>query len=503
MSIIRHDNWENAVTNMNSARQVSATQEKDWLLLIDGEWRSSESGQWIDVFNPATEQVIRRVAKASATDIYAALDAAERGFQLWRDVPAPERSKVLRTAASLIRERADQLASDLTAEQGKPLAQARLEIITCADIYEWSADEAIRTYGRIIPARQAGVMQMVLHDPIGPVAAFTPWNFPGSQAARKIAAAVATGCSMIIKPPEEAPSAAIGLVGALMDAGLPKGVVNILFGVPAEISSRLIDSPIIRKISFTGSVPVGKHLAGLAAQQMKPATMELGGHSPVLVFDDVNPQETATKLAANKFRNAGQICISPTRVMVQDAIYEPFLGAFVEAANKIRLGDGTDPATDMGPLANDRRLRAVSNLIEDAVTRGARLETGGRRRGNIGYFYEPTVLSDVPADARILHEEPFGPVVLMSRFSDVDSAIKTANDTPFGLASYAFTGNPVISDKLIRRLESGVVSINSGIVGLTETPFGGIKQSGYGREGGSEGLSAYYITKFVAHASAS
>lgn len=472
----------------------------DALLLVGGHWRPSKSGGWLDVINPATEQAISRVAKASVHDLDEALAAAWDGFLIWRDVAPRDRASVLRKAAALIRERADTLALSLTLEQGKPLAQAKLEILSCADIYEWNAEEAVRAYGRLIPARQDGVVNMVVQEPIGPVAAFTPWNFPASQAARKIGSALAAGCSMILKPPEEAPSAAIGIVEALVDAGLPAGVMNLVFGIPSEISSHLIASPVIRKVSFTGSVPVGKHLAALAAQGMKPTTMELGGHSPVLVFDDVNPAETAQSLAANKFRNAGQICISPTRLLLQEGIYTPFLESFVRAAALIRLGDGTLEGTEMGPLANGRRLQAVSSLIDDAVSRGAKIATGGRRRGNVGYFYEPTVLTDIPPDARILHEEPFGPVVLVSRFSDVDAAIDTANSTPFGLASYAFTHNPAIVNKLMRRLESGLVSINGGTLGLIETPFGGVKESGYGREGGLEALAPYLVTKFVAHA---
>ncbi|WP_173511531.1 NAD-dependent succinate-semialdehyde dehydrogenase [Sinorhizobium psoraleae] len=472
----------------------------DALLLIDGEWRASAREEWLDILNPATEQTIGRVAKAGIEDLDAALKAAQYGFLTWRDVPARERAHILRNAAGLIRQRVEDLALVLTLEQGKPLAQAKAEILSCADIYEWSAEEATRAYGRLIPARQTGVVNMVVLEPVGPVAAFTPWNFPASQAARKIASALAAGCSMILKPPEDAPSAAIGIVKALTDAGLPSGVMNVVFGVPAEISSHLIASPVIRKVSFTGSVPVGKHLAGLAAEVMKPTTMELGGHSPVLVFDDVDPAASAKALAANKFRNAGQICISPTRFMLQDDIYEPFLDTFVDAARAVRLGDGNAETTDMGPLANARRLEAVSALIDDAVGRGAKVATGGRRHGNVGYFYEPTVLTDIPPEARILHEEPFGPVVLVSRFSDTDAAIEAANATPYGLAAYAYTRNAATVEKLTRRLEAGVVSINSGTLGLIETPFGGMKESGYGREGGSETLAPYLVTKFVAHA---
>jgi succinate-semialdehyde dehydrogenase/glutarate-semialdehyde dehydrogenase len=469
-------------------------------LLIDGEWRAGSSQEWRDVINPATEQVIASLAVATDADLDDALAAAAKGFASWRDVAPYERSKILRKAAEIVRERAPAIAAQLSAEQGKPVTQALPEMMTCADILEWNAEESLRTYGRLIPSRQSGSVQKVVQEPIGPVAAFSPWNFPGSQAARKIGAALAAGCSLILKPPEEAPRATAGIAQALMDAGLPAGVLNLVFGTPAHISERLIESPVIRKVSFTGSVPVGKHLAALAARQMKPATMELGGHSPVLVFDDVDPAAIATTLAANKFRNAGQICISPTRLLVQEGIYEPFVESFARAARRIKVGDGADSTTEMGPLANRRRLEAISALIDDALTKGATAVTGGRRVGNQGFFYEPTVLADVPDDARILHEEPFGPVVLMSRFHTLEEGVSKANATRFGLASYAFTKDAGIASHLERHLDSGMVSINGGVLGLTETPFGGIKESGYGREGGSEGLSAYLVPKFIAHA---
>jgi succinate-semialdehyde dehydrogenase/glutarate-semialdehyde dehydrogenase len=469
-------------------------------LLIDGEWKAGSSYEWREVINPATEQTIASLAVATDTDLDEALSAAGKAFEKWRDVAPFERSKILRRAADLVRERAADIAAQLSAEQGKPVSQAFQEMMTCADILEWNAEEGLRIYGRLILARQSGVVQKVLQEPIGPVAAFSPWNFPGSQAARKIGAALAAGCSLILKPPEEAPRAAIGIAQALMDAGLPHGVLNLVFGTPAHISERLIESPVIRKVSFTGSVPVGKHLAGLAARQMKPTTMELGGHSPVLVFDDVDPALIAAKLAANKFRNAGQVCISPTRVLLHDAIYEPFVESFAQATRNIKVGDGAEASTEMGPLANRRRLEAITSLVDDAVTKGATAVTGGRRVGNQGFFYEPTVLADVPEDARILHEEPFGPIVLMSRFHELEEGVSKANATRFGLASYAFTSDSRISDYLERHLDSGMVSINGGVLGLTETPFGGIKESGYGREGGFEGLTPYLVPKFIAHA---
>ncbi|HWA46380.1 MAG TPA: NAD-dependent succinate-semialdehyde dehydrogenase [Hypericibacter adhaerens] len=479
---------------------MNAERGRDIQLLIDGEFRAGSSNDWLAIVNPATEATVGRLAVATKADLDRALAAAARGFAQWRTVSPFERSKLLRRAGDLIRSRADGLAEALTAEQGKPLAEARIEIMTCGDILDWYAEEGRRTYGRTIPARLPGVTQIVTQEPIGPVAAFSPWNFPASQAMRKIAGALAAGCSIIIKPPEEAPSAALAFGAALTEAGVPAGVVNIVFGRPAEISEHLIPSPIIRKVSFTGSVPVGKHLAQLAGAHMKPATMELGGHAPVLVFDDVDPAKAAQILVGMKFRNAGQVCVSPTRFYVQGDSYRPFLKAFAGAAQALRVGEGRDPQSQMGPLANRRRLDAVESLVNDAVADGAKVATGGKRIGNRGYFYAPTVLTDLPASARILSTEPFGPVALIQPFGDPAEAIEKANATSYGLASYAFTKSSERAALAAGSLQSGMVGINHFGVGLIETPFGGIKDSGYGHEGGSEGLAAYLVKKFVSQA---
>lgn len=466
-------------------------------LLIDGVWRAGATDAWLEILNPATEAVIGHLAVATKADLDEALAAAQKGFLTWRAVAPYERARLLRKAGELLRARARPVAELLTLEQGKPLAQAQLEIATSADIFDWNAEEAKRVYGRIIPARQANVYQAVVREPVGPVAAFTPWNFPASQAVRKIAASLAAGCSIILKGPEEAPGAVIALAEVLMEAGLPAGVLNLVFGHPAEISEHLIPSPVIRKVSFTGSVPVGKHLAALAAQYMKPTTMELGGHSPVLVCDDADPQVAAKIMVAAKYRNAGQVCVSPTRFYVQEKVYEPFAEAFAAGARAQSVGDGLDPATRMGPLANARRLQAVTDLVADAVGKGARLLAGGARIGNQGYFFEPTVLADLAPDSRILHEEPFAPVALLLPFGALEEAIAKANDTGFGLASYGFTGSVATAERLAAELEAGMVAINGAPLALPETPFGGIKESGYGREGGSEGIEPYLITKFV------
>lgn len=471
----------------------------DRRLLIDNVWRAGGSGEWLPILNPVDESVLGRFAVATLSDLDDALASAQAAFETWRDTGPLARANILRGAAALILERADKLATALTREQGKPFPQARMEIEGCARAFDWAAEEGRRTYGRVIPSNTPGLMWTATRHPIGPVAAFTPWNFPASQAAAKIGSAIAAGCSMILKGPEDAPTGCVGLAQALVDAGLPAGVLNLVFGHPPEISEYLIASPITRKISFTGSVPVGKHLAALAAAQMKPCTMELGGHSPVLIFDDVDPVATAATVVAAKFRNAGQVCVSPTRFMIHESIYTPFVDAFVAGAQALKIGDGLDPTTEMGPLANDRRMVAIDALIADAVAAGATLRTGGKRMGNKGYFYEPTVLTDVPETARILHDEPFGPVAILSPYTDRQELMARANATAFGLAAYAFTRSQDNAAFVHRRIESGMVGINTMAFGGAEAPFGGIKESGYGREGGMEGIDAYLTTKVVAH----
>jgi succinate-semialdehyde dehydrogenase/glutarate-semialdehyde dehydrogenase len=480
---------------------IVATQAEvcDRPLFIGGTWRAGGAGQWLDVLNPADESVVSRHAVATAADLDEALAAAQAGFETWRQTTPLHRSEVLRGAAALIRQRLDSVARDLTREQGKPLAQARMEIEGCARHFEWAAEEGRRTYGRVIPANQPGLMWTVTRQAVGPVAAFTPWNFPASQAAGKIASALAAGCSMILKGPEDAPGGCIALAQALADAGLPAGVLNLVFGRPAEISAHLIASPIVRKVSFTGSVPVGKLLAEQAARHMKPCTMELGGHAPVMVFADMDPIEVAQTLVQGKFRNAGQVCISPTRFYVEAKIYDQVVEAFVAGAEKLVVGDGLDPRTEMGPLAHDRRLAAVEAAVTGAVEAGAQLRTGGERLGNHGYFYRPTVLTDTPESAAILHEEPFGPIAILAPFTDRDEAMARANGTAYGLAAYAFTRSQETAAWLGRNLEAGMVGLNTFAVGGPEAPFGGVKESGYGREGGMEGIDAYLTPKVIAH----
>lgn len=476
---------------------MTETSERD--LFVAGRWRGGGDGERMDIVDPATEAVVGRLAVATVADLDEALASTARGFKVWRAMSAYDRSGLMRKAAQIFRDGAEALAPIMTREHGKPVFESLLELRASADIIDWYAEEGRRAYGRLIPARAGGVQQTVRLEPVGPVAAFTPWNFPVSQAVRKIAAALAAGCSIIIKGPEEAPTAVIALVRAFADAGVPGDVINLVFGHPPTISSHLIPSPIIRKVSFTGSVAVGKHLAAMAGEAMKPATMELGGHAPVIVFDDMDPQATAEQLVASKFRNAGQVCVSPTRFYVQDDVYRPFVAAFSAASAALAVGNGLDASTKMGPLAHGRRLDALADLIHDATEKGAKLETGGARIGNRGHFHAPTVLSDAPADARILHEEPFGPVAVMQPFRHVDEVLERANDSMFGLAAYVFSRSAGRGEMVADALETGMVSINHFGLALPETPFGGVKDSGYGREGGIEGMSPYTVAKFVSH----
>jgi len=469
-------------------------------LFIDGKWLNGDGRKGEDVINPATGKALAHLPHASTADLDAALAAAEKAFTTWRATSAYDRSKIMRKAADLLRERAEHVAKVLTQEQGKVFGEARIEVLTSADIIDWYAEEGRRAYGRIVPGRQKGVRQIVLQEPVGVVAAFTPWNFPTLTPVRKIAGALAAGCTIIIKASEETPGACVELVKCFADAGVPAGVLNLVFGVPANVSEHLLAKPAVRKISFTGSIPVGKHLAALAAKGMKRATMELGGHSPVVVFGDADPEKAADTIAAFKYRNAGQVCISPTRFYVQEPSYSKFVARFTEYAKNIKLGDGLEKGTTMGPLANARRLDAMESFVNDAVNRGGKVLAGGKRHGNQGYFFEPTVVTDVPDDSKIMTEEPFGPVAPIVPFKTFDEVVERANSLPFGLAAYAFTSNGATATAIGDAIQSGMVGVNSVAISTPETPFGGIKESGYGSEGGIEGLEAYTNVKFISQA---
>jgi succinate-semialdehyde dehydrogenase / glutarate-semialdehyde dehydrogenase len=472
----------------------------DVSLFIDGVWTKAAAGRTIPVVNPATGEAIGTVAHADRRDLDRALEAAEKGFRAWRKVAAFDRSKIMRKAADLLRERADAIAPLLTLEQGKPLAEAKGEVLAGADIIDWFAEEARRAYGRVIPARADGIYQLVVKEPVGPAAAFTPWNFPINQVVRKLSGALAAGCSIIVKAPEETPASPAELIRAFADAGVPAGAVNLVYGVPGEISEYLIPHPVIRKVSFTGSTAVGKQLAALAGAHMKRVTMELGGHAPTIVFDDADVDLASRLLSAGKLRNAGQVCVSPTRFLVQEKVYGAFVGKFTEAVKATRVGDGMASGTQMGPLANPRRIAAMEALIGDAVQKGASLKTGGHRIGNKGNFFEPTVLTDVPKGARIMNEEPFGPVAVIAPFETFDEVVTEANRLPYGLAAYAYTRSAKTANAIAAAVETGMMSINHHGLALPEVPFGGVKDSGYGSEGGSEAIEAYLVTKFVSQA---
>ncbi|GAB5489200.1 MAG: NAD-dependent succinate-semialdehyde dehydrogenase [Parasphingorhabdus sp.] len=474
---------------------MSSNYPKTLQLHIDGEWIDVGDREIHHVVNPATGKTISDLPKATNADLDRALDAAAKAFPKWRDTPVGERAAVLHKAADLMRERAADIGELMTAEQGKPLPQAIGEVTASASQFDIMAEEAKRCYGRVL-VRPTGQNSFVKYQPVGPVAAFSPWNFPVFTPIRKLAPAIAAGCSIILKPAEETPASAIEMMRCLQDAGLPSGVCQIVFGDPSEVSSHLIASDVIRKVSFTGSVPVGKHLMKLAADGMKRTTMELGGHAPVLVFDDCDMEKTLDLVVTGKFRNAGQVCVSPTRFYVQSGIYDKFEKAFTERATKISVGDGFG-GVDMGPLANPRRPDAVGAMVADAKSKGAEVRLGGGGQSDNGFFFDPTVLSHVPLDAKIMNDEPFGPIAVMRPFDTLDEAIEQANRLPLGLAAYAFTENLRTANLVGDAIEAGMVAINNLTVSPGDAPFGGVKESGHGSEDGPDGLKAYMVTKAI------
>jgi len=469
--------------------------DTDLQLFIDGSWRAGEDRDLFPVRNPATAETIAELPLATPADLDEALEAAKRAYPEWRATDVDKRAAILHRAAKLLKERAEDIGRVMTQEQGKPLAEAKGEVLGSASLFDWYAEEIKRDYGRVL-VRPAGQLSRVMHEPVGPVATFTPWNFPIYLLAKKVAAALAAGCSVVSKPAEETPGSAHALAKALEDAGLPKGVFQLVHGVPDMVSRHLIGSPIIRKVSFTGSTPVGKHLMKLAADNVTKITLELGGHAPVLVFDDCDLEATLDKLVPQKFRNAGQVCVSPTRFYVQSCIYEAFAKGFAERAEKVEVGNGLEPNTRMGPLANERRVPAISKLVEDARAKGAKVLAGGEP-GDGGYFYKPTVLADVPLEADVMSQEPFGPLALMRPFETLDEAIEQANRLPFGLAAFAFTENGRRANILGDAIEAGMIGINTFAISIADAPFGGVKESGFGSEGGKEGLETYQVVKAI------
>ena len=469
-------------------------------LYIDGHWREGADARKLPVLNPATGEVMGELACAEIADLEEVAQAVNRGFDVWRKISAFDRYKIMRKASQLLRDRVETVANLMTLEQGKPLAEARMEVMAGADTIDWFAEEGRRAYGRVIPARQLDVYQLVIKEPVGPVAAFTPWNFPINQIVRKLAAALAAGCSIIVKAPEETPASPAELIRAFIDAGVPAGVVNLVYGDPGQISSYLIAHPVIRKISFTGSTAVGKQLASMAGLHMKRMTMELGGHAPVIVFDDADIALAAKTMVASKFRNASQVCVSPTRFWVQEGVYREFVAQFLEHTRKLKVGNGLDVTSTMGPLANPRRVQAMQSLTDDACAQHAQLLLGGKPIKGAGNFWEPTVLTEVPNHAHAMFDEPFGPMALINPFATFDDAVRESNRLPAGLASYAWTRSARTAQQIGGALQAGMVSINHLGLGMPETPFGGVKDSGYGSEGGTEALEAYLNPKFISQA---
>ena len=468
-------------------------------LYINGEFLSGDGRQTQDIINPATQEVIGSLPHASQGDLDLALQSAEKAFQSWKKSSPMDRSAILRKVGQLTRDRAKEIARNMTMDQGKPLAESMGELISCADHCDWHAEECRRIYGRVLLPRNPDVRQLVLKEPIGVCVAFTPWNFPYNQAIRKICAAIGSGCTIILKGPEDSPSAVMAIAQMFHDAGLPPGVLNLVWGQPAKVSDYLIRSPISRKVSFTGSVAVGKQLAALAGEHMKRTTMELGGHSPVLVFDDADIDRAASMLAKFKIRNAGQVCVSPTRFYVQKKAYDKFLAKFIDVLKTIKVGNGLDDGVEMGPLAHERRVPAISRFVEDARKRGAKVELGGDPSEGKGFFFPPTVITGLKDDSMLMTEEPFGPIAPVVPFDDTDEVIRRSNSLPFGLSSYVFTNSLQTATKVSNALEAGMVNINHFGSALPETPFGGIKDSGIGSEGGSETFDGYLVTKFVTH----
>ena len=472
------------------------TQYPSLHMIIDGERVTGGGRRTHAVVNPATGETLAELPLADAADLDRALEIAQRGFKLWRNSTPQQRAAVLQGAARLMLERQEDLARIATLEQGKTLAETRIEVMMNVGLFNFYAGEVFRLYGRSL-VRPEGMRSTVTHEPVGPVAAFAPWNFPLGNPGRKLGAPIAAGCSVILKAAEETPASALGVLQCLLDAGLPKEVAQAVFGVPDEVSRHLLGSPIIRKLSFTGSTVVGKHLAKLAIEDMKRTTMELGGHGPVLVFGDSDLDRVLDTVVPHKYRNAGQVCVSPTRFIVEESVYDRFRTGFTERAKAITVGNGLDEGTRMGPMANPRRPEAMDRLIGDATARGAMLHTGGERVGNAGFYYAPSVLSDIALDALIMNEEPFGPIALINAYAGEEAMITEANRLPYGLAAYSWTNDVKRQRRLMREVETGMLGINTTMIGGADAPFGGVKWSGHGHEDGPEGLYACLVAKAV------
>lgn len=468
-------------------------------MYIDGKWCEAEDGRTLGVINPATEEVIAEVAYGTRATAKRALEAAAKAMPAWMKLTSWDRAKILKKTAELMRERADGIARTMTMEQGKPVAESKGEVLHAADTFEWFAEEGKRAYGQVIPHREQGKRHITVKHPVGVVAAISPWNFPLLLQARKIAPALAVGCTVVSKPASQTPLCLIQVFECLSEAGLPAGVGNLVIGPAQELGDEFLENPICRKISFTGSTEVGKHLMRGAAEQMKRLSLELGGHAPFIVFPDADPEIGAKIAVTGKFRNNGQVCISPSRFYVHKDVEKKFTEATVEFAKALKLGNGLEPGTEIGPMFEKKAMENTVALVEDAKKHGAKVLTGGKRSDKFdkGYFFEPTVLKELPAQAKVLTEEPFAPVMPLLDFTKIDDVIKQANNTRYGLAAYVFTNDLTVAWKMADGLEAGIIGINDPVPSTPQCPFGGMKESGMGRECAHEGLEAYLETKFV------
>lgn len=468
-------------------------------MFIEGKWCEADDGRTLGVINPATEEVLSDVAYGGRAETRQALEAAQRAMPGWMKLSAWDRSKVLKKTAELMRERCDAIARTMTTEQGKPLAESKSEILHSADTFEWFGEEGKRAYGQVIPNSLPGKRHMTIKHPVGVVAAISPWNFPITLQARKIAPALAAGCTVVSRPASQTPLCLIQVFECMVDAGLPPGVANLVIGPAQEMADEFLQNPICRKISFTGSTEVGKQLMRGVADQMKRISLELGGHAPFIVFPDADPEAVAKAAVVGKFRNNGQVCISPSRFFVHKEVEKKFTDAAVAFARNLKLGNGLDPGVEVGPMFEKRALDHTIELVEDAKRRGAKVLTGGKRcdRFDRGYFFEPTVITNLSPDANLMSEEPFAPVMPLLDFNKIDDVIRVANNTRYGLAAYVFTNDLTVTWRMAEGLEAGIIGINDPVPATPQCPFGGMKESGLGRELAHEGLEAYLETKYV------
>jgi succinate-semialdehyde dehydrogenase/glutarate-semialdehyde dehydrogenase len=481
------------------ATNTATTKATAKKMYIDGKWCDAQNGQTLAVINPATEETVSEVAYGGRADAARAVEAAARAMPAWMKLTPYDRAKVLKKTAELMRERADAISRTLTMEQGKPLAEAKAEVLHSADTFEWFAEEGKRAYGQVIPNSLPGKRHMTIKHPVGVVAAISPWNFPITLQARKIAPALAAGCTIVSRPASQTPLCLIQVFECLAEAGCPAGVANLVIGPAQEMADEFLENQAVRKISFTGSTEVGKRLMHAAADQLKRLSLELGGHAPFIVFPDADPEVGAKIAVTGKFRNNGQVCIAPSRFYVHEKVSKKFTEATVAAAKALKMGNGLDAGVEVGPMFEKKALASTQSLVDDARQRGANILTGGKKsdRFDKGYFFEPTVLGSVPMAAKMMTEEPFAPVMPLIDFNNLDEVIRAANNTRYGLAAYVFTNDLTTAWKMAEGIEAGIIGINDPVPATPQCPFGGMKESGLGRELAHEGLEAYLETKYV------